>query len=159
GFETFHPTFLYESLGNLIVVGLILWVERRFPAIRGKLLALYLVGYGMLRFGMELLRTDTTFRFLGLSRNAWVSLGVILVGIVVAARLEPIDRQPLGGLGPGRAAPTATCRSGAARFRRAAPASVRLLGDRPLVEPHRQGHEDRQYHDHPDQRVEGGVLH
>lgn len=108
GFETFHPTFLYESLGNLIVVGLILWAERRFPAIRGKLLALYLVGYGMLRFGMELLRTDTTFRFLGLSRNAWVSLGVILVGIVVAARLQPIDRQPLGGLGPGRSAPTAT---------------------------------------------------
>ena len=108
GFETFHPTFLYESLGNLIVVGLILRAERRFPAIRGKLLALYLVGYGMLRFGMELLRTDTTFRFLGLSRNAWVSLGVILVGIVVAARLQPIDRQPLGGLGPGRSAPTAT---------------------------------------------------
>lgn len=93
--ETFHPTFLYESLGNLILVGAILWCERRFPALRGKLLALYLIGYGVLRFLMELLRTDTTFRFIGLSRNAWVSLGAIAVGLVIAWRLEPVERGPL----------------------------------------------------------------
>jgi hypothetical protein len=30
------------------------------------------------RFFLELLRTDTTYRLLGLSRNGWVSLGVML---------------------------------------------------------------------------------
>jgi hypothetical protein len=30
------------------------------------------------RFGLELIRTDTTFRLLGLSRNGWVSLGVVV---------------------------------------------------------------------------------
>jgi prolipoprotein diacylglyceryl transferase len=29
GFETFHPTFLYESLWNLALVGALLWVDRR----------------------------------------------------------------------------------------------------------------------------------
>jgi hypothetical protein len=29
---------------------------------------------------MELMRTDTTFRFLGLSRNGWVSAGAVLAG-------------------------------------------------------------------------------
>jgi prolipoprotein diacylglyceryltransferase len=39
-----------------------------------------------MRFLLELIRTDTTFRFVGLSRNAWVSLAVIVVGVVVVAR-------------------------------------------------------------------------
>ena len=30
---------------------------------------------------MELLRTDTTFRFLGLSRNGWVSIVAFLFGV------------------------------------------------------------------------------
>jgi prolipoprotein diacylglyceryltransferase len=32
---------------------------------------------------MELIRTDTTFRFLGLSRNGWVSIGVMILGVLV----------------------------------------------------------------------------
>jgi hypothetical protein len=32
---------------------------------------------------MELIRTDTTFRFLGLSRNAWVSIGVMILGALI----------------------------------------------------------------------------
>ncbi|MGH8912874.1 MAG: prolipoprotein diacylglyceryl transferase [Acidimicrobiia bacterium] len=92
---TFHPTFLYESLGNLILVGVILWCEQRYPAMRGRLLAIYLIGYGVLRFLMELLRTDTTFRLLGLSRNGWVSLGAIAVGVVVAVKLRPVEREGL----------------------------------------------------------------
>lgn len=81
--ETFHPTFLYESLLNLALAGIIVWVGRRYPSMRGRLIGVYFVGYGLIRFGMELLRTDTSFRFLGLSRNGWVSIGVVLIGIVV----------------------------------------------------------------------------
>ncbi len=81
--ETFHPTFLYESLWNIALAGLIIWIGNRFPSMRGRLIGVYFVGYGVIRFLLELIRTDTTFRFLGLSRNGWVSVGVVLLGAVV----------------------------------------------------------------------------
>lgn len=81
--ETFHPTFLYESILNVILVLVIIWVGNRFPSMRGRLVGVYFVGYGVIRFIMELIRTDTTFRFLGLSRNGWVSIAVILLGLIV----------------------------------------------------------------------------
>jgi prolipoprotein diacylglyceryl transferase len=82
-FETFHPTFLYEALGNLlIVIPTILILERRGKLFKGAAFPLYVILYGTLRFVMELLRTDTTFRFLGMSRNGWISLGAVIVGIV-----------------------------------------------------------------------------
>jgi prolipoprotein diacylglyceryl transferase len=80
---TFHPTFLYESLWNVALAGFILWLSKRRPELQGRLIGVYFVGYGLMRFLLELIRTDTTFRFLGLSRNGWVSIGAILVGIAV----------------------------------------------------------------------------
>jgi prolipoprotein diacylglyceryl transferase len=76
---TFHPTFLYESLYDLVVVALLLWLSRRRALRTGSILLAYLALYGLGRFFLELLRTDTTFRLFGLSRNAWVSL-VVVVG-------------------------------------------------------------------------------
>jgi prolipoprotein diacylglyceryl transferase len=87
--KTFHPTFLYESIWNLALAGLIVWLDRRHPALRGRLVGVYLTGYAAMRFLLELIRTDTTFRFIGLSRNAWVSLGVFLIGAVVLLRPRP----------------------------------------------------------------------
>ena len=48
----------------------------------GSLSLLYLVLYGAGRFGLELLRTDTTYRLAGLSRNAWISLALVAGGSV-----------------------------------------------------------------------------
>ncbi len=42
-----------------------------------------------MRFVLELIRTDTTFRFAGLSRNGWVSLGVVALGVVYLALTWP----------------------------------------------------------------------
>jgi len=81
--DTFHPTFLYESLLNLIVVGLIIWIEKRFKPAPGSLFTVYLVLYGIVRFLMELLRTDTDYRLAGISRNGWISL-VVAVGGTIA---------------------------------------------------------------------------
>ncbi len=81
-FDTFHPTFLYESLWNLGLAAVLLWLDRRGRLPRGSLWLVYLVGYAVARFGLELIRTDTTYRFFGLSRNAWVSLAVLAVGSV-----------------------------------------------------------------------------
>jgi prolipoprotein diacylglyceryltransferase len=61
----------------------IIWIGKRYPQLRGRLVGIYFVGYAFFRFLMELIRTDTTFRFLGLSRNAWVSIGVMILGTLV----------------------------------------------------------------------------
>ena len=82
-FETFHPTFLYESILNVTLAFLIIWAGNRFPSMRGRLVGIYFIGYGFIRFLMELIRTDTTYRFVGLSRNGWVSVGVMILGAIV----------------------------------------------------------------------------
>lgn len=82
---TFHPTFLYESLWNLGLAALIVWIGRRSPSLHGRLIGVYFLGYGLIRFLLELIRTDTTFRFFGLSRNGWVSIGALGVGVAVLA--------------------------------------------------------------------------
>jgi prolipoprotein diacylglyceryltransferase len=87
-FETFHPTFLYESLYNLVVVAILLRVGARWRLRPGSLALVYLVLYGAGRFLLELLRTDTTYRLFGLSRNAYVSLAVVVGGSVLLALRE-----------------------------------------------------------------------
>ena len=82
GYATFNPTFFYEALWNvLLTVGIILVLERRGKLAKGSSIALYLIIYGTGRFLMELMRTDTTFRLVGLSRNGWISAGAVLFGI------------------------------------------------------------------------------
>jgi len=80
---TFHPTFLYESLWNLGVFGLLFWLDRRRVLAKGNLFVAYVALYGTGRFLMELIRTDTTFRLLGLSRNGWVALLSAVAAMVV----------------------------------------------------------------------------
>ncbi len=83
-FETFHPTFLYEALWNvLITVPVILYLERKDKLARGARFPVYMIVYGIIRFLTELIRTDTTFRLLGISRNGYVSLGAIIGGAVL----------------------------------------------------------------------------
>jgi len=100
--ETFHPTFLYESIWNVGLAFFIIWVGNRYPSMRGRLIGVYFIGYAFMRFLTELIRTDTTFRFLGLSRNAWVSIAVMILGAIVLwwkrIRVED-DHYSLAGAG------------------------------------------------------------
>lgn len=81
-FATFHPTFLYESILCVGLVGLLLWVERRWRLRTGQLSALYLVTYCFGRFWLENLRIDDAKIVAGLRINAWVSLAVLGCGLV-----------------------------------------------------------------------------
>lgn len=52
-----HPTFLYESLLNIIVFTVLLKL-RKNKKVKGSVLAIYLMLYSLVRFMMEFLRTD-----------------------------------------------------------------------------------------------------
>jgi len=80
--ETFHPTFLYESLWCLLGVGVLLLVDRRFKLKPPGLFCLYVLWYTAGRFGMELLRIDPAHEIAGLRLNAWVSIGVFVLALV-----------------------------------------------------------------------------
>jgi len=85
GFErhdTFHPTFLYESLWNLALVGVLLWIDRRGFLKRGRLVWAYVLGYGLGRLWIESLRIDPASELAGLRVNIWVSGVLIAAGIV-----------------------------------------------------------------------------
>ena len=79
---TFHPTFLYESLGCVVLAGLLILVERRFQPARGRLLAWYAAGYTALRFFIEGLRIDPAHQAGGLRLNQWVSIAVFSASVI-----------------------------------------------------------------------------
>lgn len=82
-FPTFHPTFLYESLWNLGLVGVILWVDRKGLLPKGRLIAVYLLGYGIGRAWVEALRIDTVNTIFGLRLNIWMSILLVLGAALV----------------------------------------------------------------------------
>jgi len=99
---TFHPTFLYEMLWNIGIIVLLLWLERHRKLRRGVLFGLYLVLYSVARFLLELIRTDSPARYLGLSRNGWYSLLVVLLGLGVlwwVTRRRPAGEEAAGPAG------------------------------------------------------------
>lgn len=53
-----HPTFLYESLWNLVIFAVLIWYRKRRRA-NGEVVCLYMVLYGLGRFFIEGLRTDS----------------------------------------------------------------------------------------------------
>lgn len=100
---TFHPTFLYESLWNLALCGVLLWIDRRWRPRRGGLLAIYLIGYGVGRFWVEGLRIDPADELAGLRWNQWMALAAIGGGVLylVLRRGASPDPEP----SPAAAAP------------------------------------------------------
>ena len=80
---TFQPTFLYESLWDLAVFGLLLLIERKVKLRRGYLFGAYAALYTFGRFWTEYLRIDPAHRYLGLRLNDWTSVGVFAVSSAV----------------------------------------------------------------------------
>jgi prolipoprotein diacylglyceryl transferase len=93
-YTTFHPTFLYEMLWDVTVVGLVLLVERRVRLRTGYLFAVYVAAYTFGRFWVESLRIDTANKFGGLRLNDWTSIGVFVIasGFVAAGRRGATDQ-------------------------------------------------------------------
>ena len=74
----FHPTFLYEATWNLALAGVLIIVGRRMMTSRpGRLMALYVGGYGLGRFWVEGLRIDPAKSGGGLRLNQWVAIAMM----------------------------------------------------------------------------------
>ena len=96
-FETFHPTFLYESLWNLGVFVVLILADRHFRMGHGRVFALYVALYCLGRLWVESLRIDAANHILGLRLNVWTSIFVGLAAviyIVVSARMRPGREAP-----------------------------------------------------------------
>jgi len=100
----FHPTFLYESLWNLMVFGLLLtlffrgWQGKQLKT--GTLFLVYLVAYSLGRLWIEGLRTDSLM--LGWLKMAQVvSLVCISLGLAGLAWLY-LYKRPLPDVAPVR---------------------------------------------------------
>ena len=72
-----HPTFLYESLWNLLILGLLL-LYRKHKKFQGEVTLLYLGGYGLGRCWIEGLRTDQL-----LIPHTQVAVSQVLAGALV----------------------------------------------------------------------------
>ncbi|NMN94974.1 prolipoprotein diacylglyceryl transferase [Nocardiaceae bacterium YC2-7] len=98
-----HPTFLYELLWNLIVVGLLVLIDKRFKIGHGRLFALYVALYCVGRFGVELLRVDHASHIAGIRINLFTSVIVFVLAVAYVifakkGREDPADLKSVVAL-------------------------------------------------------------
>jgi prolipoprotein diacylglyceryl transferase len=79
---TFHPTFLYESLGCLLICIGLIKADKRWRFRDGRLFAMYVASYTFLRFFVESLRIDEAKNIAGLRLNQWTSIFVFACAII-----------------------------------------------------------------------------
>jgi phosphatidylglycerol---prolipoprotein diacylglyceryl transferase len=79
--ETFHPTFLYESLWSLLGVAVLLLVDRFWRVRPPALFALYVAWYTAGRFVIEMFRVDPAHELGPWRLNAWVSLVIFVLAV------------------------------------------------------------------------------
>lgn len=91
------PTFLFESVGDFIGFLIIFIFRHKIKSIkRGDIFAFYLIWYGLVRFVVEGMRTDSLM--LGSARvSQWLSGFLILLGgVFILYHHSKLDTQKLG---------------------------------------------------------------
>lgn len=92
-YEFFHPAFLYESFGNLIIflilVSAHVWIIKKAASYELRVMSYmlcvmcYLILYSVLRFTLEFIRIDDSPVFLGLRWPQIISILIITASIAV----------------------------------------------------------------------------
>jgi len=103
---TFHPTFLYELVWNLLVAAVLVVLDRRFRLGHGKVFALYVALYSAGRFWIEALRVDTVNEIGGFRLNNYTAAIAFAVAVAVLVwlvrnrpgREEVVERRPDPGI-------------------------------------------------------------
>jgi prolipoprotein diacylglyceryl transferase len=92
-YATFHPTFLYESLFNFALAGVLVLIDRKRVVRPGRIFALYIGGYAFGRFFVEALRVDHASEILGIRVNLWTS-AITFVGVLIFLGVRGLVRRP-----------------------------------------------------------------
>jgi len=79
--STFHPTFLYEFVWDLLAAGALVLIGWRWRIKPPGLFALYVSFYTAFRMYEETLRIDPAHQFLGERLNFWVSLVLFVLSL------------------------------------------------------------------------------
>ena len=90
-YEYFHPTFIYESIGSLIIFFILIYLHKiklsrnknnRFDSL---IVCVYMLLYSILRFSLEFLRIDYSPMILNIKTPQLISLLIALVAIFIIA--------------------------------------------------------------------------
>ncbi|WP_319019066.1 prolipoprotein diacylglyceryl transferase [Glutamicibacter sp. JL.03c] len=105
----FHPTFLYESLWNVLGALVLIALDRKFKLRRGAMFCCYMIWYGIGRTFTESLRLDPAEIInigpVGLRVHQWLAIALVIAGAIALAlvlkRTRSQDADPF--FLPGRA--------------------------------------------------------
>ena len=95
-YQTFHPTFLYESLWNFLTFALLYTLAHKFrdKLLRGELLGLYLIMYPLGRTLLETVRLDSaTFLINGQSTGINIAMTLSASMVVLVTMFLLLRRQ------------------------------------------------------------------
>lgn len=99
-FERFHPTFLYESLWNLITCAVLVYLIWRFRdrLAKGIITALYFISYSSVRFLLEFIRLDSPMagKLSVAQIVALVLIALAIVFIIWRVKKGPETTDPKG---------------------------------------------------------------
>lgn len=82
-----EPTFLYESLWCLLGVVILFIIRKKYSKVIGRQLYFYLMWYGIGRFFIEGLRSDSLY-FYDFRISQIVSIIIIIIGIIGSIRVS-----------------------------------------------------------------------
>ncbi|WP_083812567.1 prolipoprotein diacylglyceryl transferase [Gordonia neofelifaecis] len=102
-YSVVHPTFLYELLWNVFFVIVLVLVDRRFRIGHGRLFALYVAGYCVGRFVVELMRDDYATHIFGVRINVFTAAIVFLCAALYFVMAPKGREQGLSMYWPDRA--------------------------------------------------------
>ncbi len=97
----FHPTFIYESFGSLIIFIVLIFItykqlkakEERETSFDILLVTLYMLLYSILRFSLEFIRIDYSPLIFGLRTPQVISLVMALAAIFIITKTYVIQKK------------------------------------------------------------------
>ena len=84
--DFFHPTFLYESILDIIIFFILLFLTKRGVKKDGNIALIYVILYSVARIFVELLRIDSVRYIFGIPIAIFVSASIICLAIVILVR-------------------------------------------------------------------------
>lgn len=97
----FHPTFIYESIGSLLIFIILIFITYKQIKLKDErknefdilLVSLYMLLYSILRFSLEFIRIDYSPTIFGLRAPQVISLIMALIAIFIITKTYAISKK------------------------------------------------------------------